>query len=85
MADGGAEFSSKEDIHVKRRFAVYVERISLRVVVTVGVSSPQGWRCSWLHMTSGPPRPLTMTVPDTQMGQTVSLSASGAEEANSLI
>lgn len=56
VADGGAEFSSKEDIHVKRRFAVYVERISLRVV-TVGVSSPQGWRCSWLQWPQDPPGP----------------------------
>lgn len=57
VADGGAEFSSKEDIHVKRRFVVYVERISLRVVVTVGVSSPQGWRCSWLQWPQDPPGP----------------------------
>lgn len=33
----------------------------------------------------GTPQAPSPTVPDAQMGQTVSLSAAGAEEANSLI
>lgn len=61
------------------------DRISLScLVVTVGVRGPQGWRCSWLQWPQDPQAPVP-TVPDTQMGQTVSLSASGAEKANSLI
>lgn len=81
--DSDAELRGKDGIHVERRFAVHGRYLS--VLLSLSVSGvPRGGGaagCSDLRTPQAP----TPTVPDAQMGQTVSLSASGAEEANSLI
>lgn len=55
------------------------------MLLSVLLSGSPGVEVQLVAVTSGPPRAPAPAVPDAQMGHIVRLSASGAEEANSLI
>lgn len=80
--DSDAQLRGKDSIHVERRLTGcggLWENIIQCCKGSLGVE------VQLVAVTSGSPRAPAPAVPDTQMGQIVSLSALGAEEANSLI
>lgn len=80
--DSDAQLRGKDSIHVERRLAGYG---GLWENIIQCYKGSLGVEVQLVAVTSRSPQAPAPAVPDTQMGQIVSLSALGAEEANGLI